>query len=103
MNDTPKPIRTVRQSNIAAAIWKNATNTGEVHYGVTFERLYKTNGQWRSSQTFGRSDLLLLAKVANEAHTVVGELYQADKPPPQGNRPLAREAATGNSARGRGR
>ena len=40
-------------------------------YNTTFERLYKPDGedQWKSTDSFGMNDLLLLAKVADMAHT----------------------------------
>ena len=40
--------------------------------GIT--RLYKADGQWRDSRSFGRKDLLALAKVANEAQARVEAL-----------------------------
>ena len=42
-------------------IWKNNTEAG-VRYNVTFTRLYKQGDQWASTESFGRDDLLLLAK-----------------------------------------
>jgi hypothetical protein len=66
------PIHQVRLGFIKAAVWKNQTETS-VHYNTTFERLYKENGDkeegWKSSDSFGRDDLLLLAKVADQAHS----------------------------------
>ena len=38
--------------------------------------LYKDGDTWQSTQSFGRHDLLLLAKVADLAHTRVLELPQ---------------------------
>jgi hypothetical protein len=96
MTDSPKPVRTVRHGTIQAAIWRNSNDKNEVYYGVTFERLFRPQGQqWRSSQTFGRGDLLLLAKVADEAHTAIGEICEADKASKSPNAP----AAAASSAR----
>ncbi len=69
-NRAHRPIRTIRMSRVRAAIRANHTDTG-VLYRTTFERIYKPDGedQWKSSDSFGPDDLLLLAKVANEAHT----------------------------------
>ena len=36
---------------------------------ITFSRVYKDGDQWKSTQSFGRNDLLVLAKVADFAHT----------------------------------
>ena len=37
-------------------------------------RLYKDGDQWKSTQSFGRNDLLVLAKVADFAHTRLFQL-----------------------------
>jgi len=63
------PIHEVRYGTIQAAIWENDTDNG-ARYNTTFVRRYRdADGKWKSSQNFGRQELLLLAKVANEAHT----------------------------------
>lgn len=44
-------------------------------HSVTFERIYRTpDGEWRSTRSFGERHLLLLAKVADAAHTRIHEL-----------------------------
>src|SRR5260221_12895461 len=63
-----KPIHEVRLGLIKAAIWKNDTDSG-VRYNGTFSRLYKDGDEWLSTESFGRDDLLVLAKVADLAHT----------------------------------
>lgn len=65
-----RPVRVIRLGRIRAAVWVNQTDGGPV-YNTTFERLYKPDGedQWKSSESFGTNDLLLLAKVADMAHT----------------------------------
>ena len=68
-----KPVAEVRLGNIKAAIWKNETEAGTRH-SVTFERLYREGDAWRSTASFGRDDLLLLAKVADLAHSKIHEL-----------------------------
>ena len=64
-----QPVHEVRLGGIKAAIWQNQTEAG-VRYNVTFERLYNQEGEWRSTGSFGRDDLLLLGKVADLAHAV---------------------------------
>lgn len=76
MNTTkPQPADHVRLGSISAAIWANETEKG-VRYGVSFERLYKDpqSGKWKSSATFNRDDLLVLAKVSDLAHSRIHEL-----------------------------
>lgn len=69
-----KPVEEVRIGSIKAAIWKNQGEQG-VRYNVTFQRIYRTQeGEWKSTDSFGRDDLLTLGKVANEAHTRVLQL-----------------------------
>ena len=63
-----KPAHAVRLGAIKAAIWKNDTQSG-VRFNVTFSRLYKDGDEWKSTESFGRDDLLVLAKVADQAHS----------------------------------
>jgi hypothetical protein len=63
-----KPIHEVRLGAIKASVWKNQTESG-VWHNVTLSRIYKDGDQWKSTNSFGRDDLLLVAKVANEAHS----------------------------------
>lgn len=65
-----KPVHEVRFGRIKAAIWENETQNGAVRHNVTFQRIYRDDaGQWGTSDSFGRDDLPLLAKVADLAHT----------------------------------
>ena len=75
----PKPISEVRIGRVKAAIWPNGTD-GRTRHNVTFSRLYKDGDQWKNTQSFGRNDLLLLAKVADQAHSRIFELQQAEEP-----------------------
>ena len=66
--DVLSPIHEVRLGYIKAAVWKNETEAG-VRYNVTFTRLYKDGDTWNSTESFGRDDLLLLSKVADQTHS----------------------------------
>jgi hypothetical protein len=68
MKNKTQPIHEVRLGYIKAAVWKNETEAG-VRYNVTFSRLYKDGDQWGSTESFGRDDLLLLAKVSDQTHS----------------------------------
>lgn len=68
MNDRNKPAHEVRLGSIKAAVWRNTTEAG-VRYNATFSRLYRDGDRWASTDSFGRDDLLLLAKVADETHS----------------------------------
>ena len=65
---TNKPAHQINLGAIKAAIWKNTTSAGD-RYNVTFERIYKDGEEWKSTQSFGRDDLLTVAKVAPEPDT----------------------------------
>jgi hypothetical protein len=73
-----KPVHEVRLGSIKAAIWKNDTQSG-VRYNVTFARLYKDGDEWKSTDSFGRDDLLVLAKVADNAHSWIFEQSQEEE------------------------
>ncbi len=68
-----RPVHEVRIGAIRAAVWENETENG-TRYNVTFTRLYKDDqDRWQDSTSFGRDDLLVLAKVADLAHTWIHE------------------------------
>jgi len=70
-----RPVETVRIGGIVAAIWTNETKDGRVLFNTTVERLYlDENGDWKSSSSFGRDDLLVLAKVCDRTHSRIHEL-----------------------------
>lgn len=64
----PRPVHEIRFGAVRAAVWRNESQNG-VWYSVTLSRLYKDGDQWRDSTSFGRDDLLLVAKAADSAHT----------------------------------
>jgi hypothetical protein len=74
--DTPmskaKPIHEIRLGAVKAAIWENETTNGKRH-NVTVSRIYKDGDEWKHTESFGRDDLPLLAKVADFAHTWIFE------------------------------
>ena len=67
-----KPVHEVRLGAVKAALWRNDTDSG-VRFNVTITRLYKDGEDWNNTDSFGRDDLLLVAKVADLAHTWICE------------------------------
>jgi len=67
-----QPVHEVRLGSIKATIWENETSAGTRH-NVTVGRLYKDGDQWKQTESFGRDDLPLLAKVIDLAHTWIFE------------------------------
>lgn len=76
-----RPIETVRIGTVKAAIWENRKDGERARYNVTFSKRYRdAEGQWKTTHSFGRNDLLVLAKVADQAHSqiLVLEAEQAE-------------------------
>ena len=73
-----RPVDDVRIGRVKATIWRNKTEDGKPRYNVVLARLYKDGDSWQSTPSFGRNDLLLVAKVADLAHTRVCELSGKD-------------------------
>ena len=67
-NGKNKPVHEIRLGAIKAAIWANETQNGTRH-NVTLSRLYKDGEEWKTSDSFGRDDLPIVAKIADMAHT----------------------------------
>jgi hypothetical protein len=65
-----KPVHEIRLGAIKAAIWKNETQTGP-RYSATLSRIYRDEKlkEWKRTESFGRDDLLVVAKVADLTHT----------------------------------
>ena len=68
-----KPITEIRIGAVKATIWQNGT-ADQPRHNVTFSRLYTDGETWKSTPGFGRNDLLLLAKVADRAHSRIFQL-----------------------------
>jgi hypothetical protein len=68
------PVAKLRLGLINASIWEHSTENGTFH-SVTFERRYRDGqGEWHSTHSYDGSDLLALAKLADQAHTKIAEL-----------------------------
>ena len=76
-----QPVKVVRVGGIKAAVWANETQNGATIHNVSFARTYRIpeeqrtpedNG-YRDSTSFRRSDLLLLARVAEKTHDLLFE------------------------------
>ena len=87
-----RPAHEVRIGAIKAAIWANRSEGG-VYHTVTFDRRYKDGEEWKTSTSFGRNDLLTLAKLADEAHSWIMQEGIVNSPNPdltRGTLPKAR-------------
>ena len=82
-----RPTATVRIGAVKAAIWHNQAGD-RTRYNVTFSKSYRdAEGQWKTTHSFGRNDLLVLAKVADQAHSRIVEVEQAEDSSDQEDEP----------------
>ncbi|MCA9442845.1 MAG: hypothetical protein KC964_18730 [Candidatus Omnitrophica bacterium] len=80
MTMTNKPVKEIRMGRIKAAIWENETENGSRLYNVTLSRIYKDpeDDSWKSSESLGRDDLLVGAKILNQAHTWIFQVTKEE-------------------------
>ncbi len=75
----PSPVKTLRIGRIKAAVWENSADQ-RTFYNVTFARTYMDEDKkFHDTDSFGRDDLLLLSKLADQAHTFVCERLAGQK------------------------
>ena len=75
-----QPLQRVTIFPVEAAIWRNRTKDGKAYYAVTFDRMYRDpTGQWKRTSRFTAEDLLVLAKIADIAHSQITEFRTADR------------------------
>ena len=72
-----RPTHEVRLGAIKAAVWRNETETG-ARFNVKLSRIYKDGDTWKSTDSFGRDDLLLVSKVADQAHSWIHQQEQVE-------------------------
>lgn len=72
-SEAKPPVAKLRIGLITASIWERTSENGSF-YTVTFERRYRdAEGNWNSSHSYDPQDLLVLAKLADLAHTKIIE------------------------------
>ena len=67
-----KPVHEIRLGSVKATIWADETQNGR-RFNVNVCRLYKDGDEWKRTDSFGRDDLPLVAKVVDMAHTFIFE------------------------------
>ncbi len=67
-----KPAHEIRINGLRATVWKNETEKGP-RFNTTFERCYKDGDEWKTSDSYGREDLLLLAFMAKRAFEFIAQ------------------------------
>ena len=72
MTTNSKPAAELRIGTVKATVWENEVG-GLTWHNVTFSRIYPDGGQWKTTQSFRFSNLLSVAKLADQAHTLIAE------------------------------
>jgi hypothetical protein len=72
-----KPIVTLRDGFISAAIWRNENDNG-TFFAVTFNRAYKDGDKLQNTSSFSGTDLLKVARLAEQSYDAIRNLA-ADK------------------------
>ena len=67
------PVKTFRLGRIKAAVWENEADQKKF-FNVTFARTYVDDAKnYHDTDSYGRDDLPLVAKLADLAHTFIFE------------------------------
>jgi hypothetical protein len=70
----PRPVQTLRDGAIKAAIWRNESENGVFH-GVTFSRTFKNGqGDLQDTSSYSGTQLLRLARLAEKAYDRAAKL-----------------------------
>ena len=70
---TKLPVKTFRLGRIKAAVWVNEADRKKF-FNVTFARTYVDDAKnFHDTDSYGRDDLRLVAKLADQAHTFIFE------------------------------
>jgi hypothetical protein len=68
-----KPAHKIRSGGLEVAIWRNEGEKGP-WYSVTMSRSYKQGEKWKQADSYAADDLLLLAKLLDQAHSwIIGQ------------------------------
>jgi len=96
------PIDKLRSGNLTATIWLNFDAKSNPFFSCTLARSYTDQDEnWHETTSFGRSDLLRVAKLADQAHSRIEELVQQAKnanPKPQ-SKTVAKHIAENSRSR----
>ena len=72
MASNSKPVAELRIGAVKATVWENDVG-GITRHNVTFSRIYRDGDQWKTTQSLGFNDLLVLAKLADQKNTLIAE------------------------------
>lgn len=72
-----QPIHRIRIGTASVAIFENKTDENQTFYNTQFDRSYRSGDEWKHTRSFGKDDLLVVAKLADQAHSWITEKLQS--------------------------
>ena len=76
-SEKDRPVHEYRLGRVVGTVWYNENESGRGWHNVQIVRIYRDEQEhWQKSQSFGRDDLPLVMKVANELHTWIHQTWQ---------------------------
>ncbi len=72
-----QPIHRIRIGTVSVAIFENKTDEGQTFYNTQFDRSYRDGNEWKHTRSFGKDDLLVVGKLADQAHSYIFEKLQS--------------------------
>lgn len=77
MSNKKQPIHRIRIGAVSVAIFVNKTDDDKTFYNTQFDRSYRSGDEWKHTRSFGKDDLLVVGKLADQAHTWIVEKLQS--------------------------
>ena len=68
MSNGNRPVHEIKLGRIRASIWTNEGDRQAVWFNVSISRVYRDGDEWKTTTSFGRDDLPIVAKVADMAY-----------------------------------
>lgn len=95
MSTNQKPFDKVILGSIQLAVWKNTSDKGDTYYSATFEKRYRdSGGDWKSTTSLSRDDLLVLAQASEMAFRSIHDAQAQDRLQAATNAQAQQQAAT---------
>lgn len=74
-----KPVEKVRVGTVQLSIFRNEGEKG-AYFRAELEHSYQKDGNWHTTSSYGRWDLINLAKAALLADSAIGALSRREQP-----------------------
>ncbi|UUO05005.1 hypothetical protein M4951_16625 [Blastopirellula sp. J2-11] len=82
---TNSPVHRIHIGSVSVSIFANQSQLGKTFHSAQFDRSYLDGDEWKHTRSFGRDDLLVLAKLADQAHSWIVENREVDGESPEPN------------------